>query len=231
VTEVLRFDRVGMQYGNGPYVLQDSSFTLRMGTLHFLTGASGAGKSTLLKLTHLAMRQTEGRIKIFGRDSLDIPRHELPGIRRRMGIVFQDFRLIPHLSAFENVALPLRVGGAQPKQIKKHVNELLDWVGLGDHVNALPHRLSGGQQQRVAIARAVIGRPSLLLADEPTGNVDDEIAMRLMYLFNELNKIGTTILIATHSQTLVNRFNHPCLHIDAGQVRLLPRASLPEAQP
>ena len=218
MTEVLRFERVGLHYGNGPEVLKDVSFTLRLGTLHFLTGASGAGKSSLLKLTHLGMRQTSGRILMFGRDSLDIPRHEMPGIRRRIGVVFQDFRLITHLTAAQNVALPLRVAGVNDKQIRKNVVELLGWVGLGDHVDALPHHLSGGQQQRVAIARAVIARPSLLLADEPTGNVDDDLALRLMYLFNALNKIGTTILIATHSQTLVSRFNHPRLHIESGGV-------------
>ena len=220
MTEVLRFERVGLHYGNGPEVLKEVSFTLRLGTLHFLTGASGAGKSSLLKLTHLGMRQTRGRILMFGRDSLDIPRHEMAGIRRRIGVVFQDFRLIPHLTAAQNVALPLRVAGANDKQIRRNVVELLGWVGLGDQVDALPRHLSGGQQQRVAIARAVIARPSLLLADEPTGNVDDDLALRLMYLFNALNKIGTTILIATHSQSLVSRFNHPRLHLADGGVTL-----------
>ena len=161
-----------------------------------------------MRLLYLALRQTRGEINIFGRDNIRIPRDELPAIRRRIGVVFQDFRLINHLSTFENVALPLRVAGVEDLQIRKNVTELLEWVGLGDHINAQPSRLSGGQQQRVAIARAVIGRPALLLADEPTGNVDDRIAMRLLYLFEELNKLGTTVLIATHNRQLVRRFGH-----------------------
>jgi cell division transport system ATP-binding protein len=143
----------------------------------------------------------------------------MPGLRRRIGVVFQDFRLIDHLSAFDNAALPLRVAGVDESQIKEHVTELLSWVGLGDLLGAKPPTLSGGQQQRVAIARAVIRRPSLLLADEPTGNVDEELALRLMRLFEELNKLGTTLLIATHNQGLVDRFDHPHLHLANGELR------------
>ena len=174
-----------MRYGVGPEVLRDINFALAPGSFHFLTGSSGAGKTTLLKLMYLALRPTRGLIHVFDQDVSMTPRAELPGMRQRIGVVFQDFRLIDHLTAVENVALPLRVGGAQHVEIDSHVRELLSWVGLGERLDARPSTLSGGQQQRVAIARAVINRPSLLLADEPTGNVDDRIAVRLMYLFGE----------------------------------------------
>ncbi|KZB51350.1 cell division ATP-binding protein FtsE [Thalassospira lucentensis] len=216
LTEVVSFRNVGVRYESGPEILRDLNFTLHRGSFHFLTGASGAGKSTLMRLLYLALRQTRGEINIFGRDNIRIPRDELPAIRRRIGVVFQDFRLINHLTTFENVALPLRVAGVEDLQIRKNVTELLEWVGLGDQINAVPSRLSGGQQQRVAIARAVIGRPALLLADEPTGNVDDRIAMRLLYLFEELNKLGTTVLIATHNRQLVRRFGHNQWLLEAG---------------
>jgi len=219
---VVRFENVGMRYGMGPEVLSDVSFALPAGSFHFLTGASGAGKSSLLKLIYLAERPSRGLIQLFGRDIATTARHDLPALRRRIGVVFQDFRLIDHLSALDNVALPLRVAGAKDDQVREHVAELLAWVGLADHIEATPSLLSGGQQQRVAIARAVINRPSLLLADEPTGNVDNDIAVRLLYLFDELNKLGTTVLIATHNEGLVKRFNHPVLHLDGGTLAQLP---------
>lgn len=209
-----------MRYGAGPEILRNVTFTLAPGSFHFLVGPSGAGKSSLLRLLYLAQRPTTGLLSLFGRDVASLRRGDLPGLRRRIGVIFQDFRLIDHLSAFDNVALPLRIAGVREAEIRKHVPELLSWVGLADHLGALPATLSGGQQQRVAIARAVIGRPSLLLADEPTGNVDDTIALRLMYLFEELNKMGTTVVIATHNDGLVNRFSHRQLRIDAGTVRV-----------
>lgn len=213
---VVRFESVGLRYGLGPEVLQDISFVLAPGSFHFLLGASGAGKSTLLRLMYLALKPTRGLISLFGHNMATTSRHQLPALRRRIGVVFQDFRLLHHLSAFDNVALPLRVAGVRENEIRKHVVELLTWVGLKDHVNIRPTILSGGQQQRVAIARAVIARPKLLLADEPTGNVDDRMAMRLMHLFEELNKLGTTIVVATHNETLVKRLGHPRLRLDAG---------------
>ncbi len=217
--DIIRFDSVGLRYGLGPEVLQDVTFALPSGSFHFLTGPSGAGKSSLLRLMYLGLRPTRGRVVLFDRDIANTKRYELPALRRRIGVVFQDFRLLDHMTALDNVALPLRVRGVRESEIRKHVPELLSWVGLADHLGARPSTLSGGQKQRVAIARAVIGRPDLLLADEPTGNVDDHIAMRLMYLFEELNKLGTTIVVATHNEGLVERFAHnPRLHIEHGMV-------------
>ena len=220
---MVRFENVGMRYGTGPEVLTDISFELPPGSFRFVTGPSGAGKSSLLKLMYLANRPSRGLITLFDRDVATIRREELPGLRRRIGVVFQDFRLLGHLSAFDNVALPLRVAGRSEEMIRKHVSELLAWVGLAEQMNARPPTLSGGQQQRVAIARAVIGRPSLLLADEPTGNVDDAIAVRLLYLFEELNRMGTTIVIATHNEGLIERFDHPLLHLEDGQLAVRSR--------
>ena len=215
---MIRFENVGMRYGTGPEILRDITFDLASGSFHFLVGASGAGKSTLLKLMYLAHRPTRGLITVFDRDLASVPRSDLPDIRRRIGVVFQDFRLLNHLSAFDNVALPLRVRGAREDVVRKHVGELLSWVGLANQVDALPPTLSGGQKQRVAIARAVISRPNLLLADEPTGNVDDTIAVRLLYLFEEMNRLGTTVVIATHNKSLVERFGHPVMRLRDGHV-------------
>ena len=226
---MLRFENVGMRYGVGPEVLRDINFALAPGSFHFLTGSSGAGKTTLLKLMYLALRPTRGLIHVFDQDVSMTPRAGLPGMRQRIGVVFQDFRLIDHLTAVENVALPLRVAGAQHVEIDSHVRELLSWVGLGERLDARPSTLSGGQQQRVAIARAVINRPSLLLADEPTGNVDDRIAVRLMYLFEELNKTGTTVVIATHNNALVENFGHPILRLDDGELSVRRKHELKDA--
>ncbi|WP_322111157.1 cell division ATP-binding protein FtsE [Tistlia consotensis] len=195
---------------------------LEPGSFHFLVGQSGAGKSSFLRLLNLGQRPTRGRLMLFGRDVARLGREDRALMRRRMGVVFQDFRLIGHLTAFENVALPLHLVGERPGAIDSKVSELLSWVGLADCLDALPATLSGGQQQRVAIARAVVGRPSLLLADEPTGNVDDRIAMRLMFLFEEMHRNGTTVVVATHNETLVGRFQHPRLRLEGGTLRLVP---------
>jgi len=213
---VIRFENVGMRYGAGPEVLSDISFNLEQGAFRFVTGPSGAGKSSLLKLMYLAEKPSRGLIQLFDRDVANLRRAEFPALRRQIGVVFQEFRLLDHLSAFDNVALPLRVAGMQEDLITKQVTELLSWVGLAGQLDARPRTLSGGQQQRVAIARAVIARPQLLLADEPTGNVDDAIAVRLLYLFEELNKVGTTIVIATHNEGLVSHFDYPVLHLEDG---------------
>jgi len=218
--DVVRFENVGLRYGLGPEVLQDLSFTLSAGSFHFLAGASGAGKSSLLRLMYLAMKPTRGLITLFDQDIATAPRKALPPLRRKIGVVFQEFRLLRHLSTFDNVALPLRVAGVRESDVRRHVEELLTWVGLIDHREVRPSTLSGGQQQRVAIARAVIARPQLLLADEPTGNVDDRMAMRLMHLFEELNRLGTTIVIATHNETLIKRLQRSCLRLRDGRLWL-----------
>jgi len=218
--EIVRFENVGLRYGLGPEVLRDVTFSLRAAGYYFLVGPSGAGKTSLLKLMYLAHRPTRGLITLFNRDTATTPREDLPELRRGVGVTFQNFRLLDHLSAFDNVALPLRVAGASESDIAKHVGELLAWVGLKDHMKARPPTLSGGQQQRVAIARAVIARPRLLLSDEPTGSVDDAMAFRLMRLFEELNKLGTTLVVATHNRQLVDRIGHPVISIDNGTVSM-----------
>ncbi|WP_340115911.1 cell division ATP-binding protein FtsE [Pelagibius sp. 7325] len=220
---MVRFEDVVLRYGNGPEILKRVSLQFDPGSYHFLLGPSGAGKSSLLRMMFLAQRPSEGRVALFGRDVAGLSRRETALMRRRIGVVFQDFRLLDHLTARENVALPLRIGGqaalrGDKGRSERDVEELLAWVGLADHMDALPPTLSGGQQQRVAIARAVIARPSLLLADEPTGNLDDRMAVRLLYLFEELNKIGTTVVIATHNESLVRRFPHPVTRLLDGAV-------------
>ena len=200
---MVRFENVGMRYGAGPEILSDASFALETGSFTFLTGPSGAGKSTLLKLVFLAERPSRGLISLFGHDLAVMKRPQLPALRRRIGVVFQEFRLLDHLSAFDNVALPLRLAGRWAAEYRKDVEELLNWVGLGHRMQDKPATLSGGEQQRVAIARAVVAKPDLLLADEPTGNVDPDIAERLIRLFVELNRFGTTVMIATHDRSLI----------------------------
>jgi cell division transport system ATP-binding protein len=217
---LIKFEHVGLRYGIGPEVLSDIDFTLEPGSFHFLTGPSGAGKTSLMSLMFLGRKPTRGLISMFGQNINQLERAQLCALRQRIGVVFQEFRLLPHLSAFDNVALPLRIIGRPEKEIRNNVGELLEWVGLGEYKNALPPTLSGGQQQRVAIARAVIARPKLLLADEPTGNLDDEIGFRLMNLFDQLNRMGTTIVIATHSQHIMQKFGHPKLILDAGRLSI-----------
>jgi cell division transport system ATP-binding protein len=205
MANIVQFENVGLRYGTGQETLSDISFTLGSGAFYFLTGASGAGKTSLLKLLYLAQRPSRGIIRLFGEDAVTMPRRRLPGFRRRIGVVFQDFRLVPHLSAWDNIALPLRVAGVPEADIEQPVREMLGWVGLGARAEARPATLSGGEQQRVAIARAVIGRPEVLVADEPTGNVDPEMADRLIHLFGSLNTLGTTVVVATHDYQLLSR--------------------------
>jgi cell division transport system ATP-binding protein len=215
---VLRFSGVGLRYGRGEEVLSEVSFALDSGSFHFLTGPSGAGKSSLLKLIYKAERPSHGLITLFGQDLERLPRRQLPLIRRRIGVVFQDFRLLDHLSAFDNAALPLRLAGRKPKAWRADVAEMLAWVGLGSKLHAMPPTLSGGEKQRLAIARAVMGRPDIILADEPTGNVDNDMALRILRLFVELNRQGTTVLIASHDQELVARSGMPQLRLDRGRL-------------
>lgn len=213
---IISLQNVGLRYNAGPEVLKDINLELKAGDFYFLTGASGAGKTTLLKLLHLAHKPTRGKVRIFGHDVDNIKQYDMAHIRRKIGIVFQDYHLLDHLSVLDNVALPLRIAGKSEKYIQAHVPELIEWVGLKSFINTRPKLLSGGQQQRVAIARAVINNPEILIADEPTGNVDDEMAKKLLFLFLELNKMGTTVIIATHSTNLIKQFNFPVLHLQDG---------------
>ena len=229
--EIVQFDNVGLRYGTDREVLSNVSFSLYSGRFYFLTGASGAGKTSLLKLLYLAQRPSRGAIRMFGRDVITLPRDKLPDFRRRMGVVFQDFRLVDHLSAFDNVALPLRVSGVREADLREPVADMLEWVGLAHRAEARPATLSGGEQQRVAIARAVIGRPEILIADEPTGNVDPEMAVKLLRLFEALNRLGTTVVVATHDvqllrkvpDSLIMRLSKGMLADPTGALRYPPR--------
>ena len=216
---IVQFENVGLRYGSGAETLSDISFSLQSGAFYFLTGASGAGKTSLLRLMYLAQRPSRGIIRLFNEDAVVLPRDRLPGFRRRIGVVFQDFRLVPHLSAWDNIALPLHVAGMPVPEINEAVREMLAWVGLADRAEARPATLSGGEQQRVAIARAVIARPELLVADEPTGNVDPEMADRLIHLFGSLGKLGTTVVVATHDIHLLTRLPQAqMMRLDRGRL-------------
>ncbi|NCC02550.1 MAG: cell division ATP-binding protein FtsE [Proteobacteria bacterium] len=215
---MVSFEHVSLRYNQDQVVLSDVNLALMPGVFYFLTGASGAGKTSLLRLIYQMEKPTSGKITLFDKDTSQLQRGDFPAIRRRLGIVFQDFRLIPHLSALENAALPLRIAGASDKIVLDYVKELLSWVGIGERMHAMPHELSGGEQQRVAIARAIVNKPNLLLADEPTGNVDEETSKKLMYLFMELNKMGTTVIFATHQQNLVRKYAKPILRLKHGRL-------------
>jgi cell division transport system ATP-binding protein len=234
LAEIVKFDNVGLRYGTDPEVLSNLSFTLYPGSFYFLTGASGAGKTSLLKLLYLAQRPSRGAIRMFRQDLVTMPRDRLPDLRRRLGVVFQNFRLVPYLSAFENVALPLRLAGTEEKKVVKAVGDMLDWVSLSHRAHAIPAKMSGGEQQRVAIARAVIARPQMLIADEPTGNVDPEMALKLLRLFEALNnRVGTTVVVATHDvhllkkvpDSLIMRLHKGQLSDPTGALRYPPRPS------
>lgn len=217
---IIEMQNVGIRYGQGAEVLSDIKLSLKRGSFHFLTGRSGAGKTSLLSMMYLAQKPSRGIVSVFGKNVNFTNRDSLAMLRRKIGVVFQDFRLLDHLSVFDNVALPLRVCGMDEKEVKKRVTELLQWVELDKHLKAPASTLSGGEKQRVAIARAVINRPELLLADEPTGNVDNDIAAKLMKLFVELNKLGTTVVIATHSEKLISDFAYPRLHLQNKNLRV-----------
>lgn len=215
----VRLDGVSLSYERTGEVLTEIDLVLKRGSFSFLTGPSGAGKSSLLKLLYLAHAPSRGVVRLFGQPTYDLKRKQLAALRRRVGVVFQEFRLLNHLTAFENVALPLRVEGQKPDSYRDEVVDLLRWVGLGERVNAPTPSLSGGEQQRVAIARALINKPELLIADEPTGNVDPEMGTKIMRLFSELNKrVGTTILIATHDLELIREFNVSVMRLSNGML-------------
>jgi len=218
---IAEFNGVSLRYGTGPEVLKDIQFTLEPGSFHFMTGESGAGKSSLLSMLYLDLLPSRGRVRLFGHAVDTLSRGAKAKLRRQIGVVFQDFRLLNHLTAFDNVALPLRIAGVKESEIRRHVSEMLAWVGLEKQMKTLPPQLSGGEKQRVAIARAVINRPRILLADEPTGNVDDAMAKRLLHLFLELNKLGTTVVIATHNAPLIKHFGFPQLHLEHGRLQVI----------
>ena len=214
----VRLEGVGFGYADAPGVLKDVSFTLPAGSFHFLTGPSGAGKSSLLKLLTLVEKPHSGSVVLFGEDVTHLPRRSAPLLRRRIGTVFQDFRLLDHLSAFDNAALPLRLARVKPANYAPDVEEMLHWVGLGDRMHSLPPALSGGEKQRLAIARAVVANPDLIVADEPTGSVDKTMAERLLKLFQSLNRLGATVLIASHDEALAERSGARVLHLSNGRL-------------
>jgi cell division transport system ATP-binding protein len=218
---MIRLQNVALRYGRGPEILRGVSFDLRPGSFHFLTGPSGAGKTTLLRLMLMEIQPTVGQVSLFAQDVSRINPARRAQLRRRIGIVFQDFRLLDHMTTWDNVALPLRVLGKREDDYREDVTDLLQWVGLGDRMYAFPSVLSGGEKQRAAIARAVIGKPELLLADEPTGNVDPQMARRLLRLFIELNRLGTSVVIATHDHQLMRQFKAPRIELSEGHVRIL----------
>ncbi|MEZ5691328.1 MAG: ATP-binding cassette domain-containing protein [Rickettsiales bacterium] len=215
---MLTLEHITIEYNIGQPILKDISLSLSRGSFHFLTGASGAGKSTLLSLLSLQIPAISGKFHMFDKNVTEMKREELPFLRRRIGIVLQDYRLLEHLTILENVSLPLRVIGEPEDVIAEKALELLEWVGLSEHQNSKPAILSGGQKQRAAIARAVITKPDILLADEPTGNLDSELAQRFMYLFEALNQTGTTVLVATHDENLISLFNYPTLRLKDGSL-------------
>ncbi len=217
---MVRFENVGLRYGLGPEVLRDLSFEIEPHSFQFLTGPSGAGKTSLLRLMFLSLKPTRGLISVFDQEVSTLSKDALALLKRRIGVVFQDFRLLEHMTTYENVALPLRVVGMKEASYRDEVLELLHWVGLGDRIDAQPAVLSGGEKQRAAIARAVIARPQLLLADEPTGNVDPALAQRLLRLFIELNKSGTSIVIATHDIALMDEYNARRLVLHEGRLHV-----------
>jgi len=217
---VIRFENVGLRYGFGPEVLRDLSFHIDTHSFQFLTGPSGAGKTSLLRLLFLSLKPTRGLISMFNRDTATLTKDDRATLRRRIGIVFQDFRLLDHLTTYENVSLPFRVLGKDEAAYRGEVVELLQWVGLGERMDALPPVLSGGEKQRAAIARAVIARPQLLLADEPTGNVDPNLGQRLLQLFIELYRLGTSVVIATHDIALMDEYDARRLVLHEGRLHV-----------
>jgi cell division transport system ATP-binding protein len=217
---VIRFENVGLRYGFGPEVLRDLSFDIDKNSFQFLTGPSGAGKTSLLRLLFLSIRPTRGLISMFDQDTATLTKDRRASLRRRIGIVFQDFRLLDHLTTYENVALPFRVLGKEEAAYRNEVIELLQWVGLGERMDSLPLVLSGGEKQRAAIARAVIARPQLLLADEPTGNVDPNLGQRLLRLFIELYRLGTSVVIATHDIALMDEYDARRLVLHEGRLHV-----------
>lgn len=219
---IIDLQNVAVGYDNREDVLQNVYFSLLPGSFTFITGKSGAGKTTLLNMLYLVKKPRKGMLNVFGNNINFSNRDTLAVLRQKIGVVFQDFRLLEHLSVYDNIALPLRVRGMGEKEIYKRVTELLQWVELHKSIYKVCSSLSGGEKQRIAIARAVINRPEILFADEPTGSVDAEIADKLMRLFVELNKVGTTVVIATHNEQLTSAYNYPRISLSNGTAKLYP---------
>lgn len=217
---IIQFKNVGLTFDGGARLFHNISLSIKQGDFYFLTGVSGAGKSSFLKLIYQGLHPTSGEITVFGHH-MPMNSGMLSVMRRKIGIVFQDFRLIPHLNVLDNVSLPLKVRGVDLRKARLQALDLLKWVGLADVTDFFPEELSGGQQQRVAICRAVIGQPKILLADEPTGNVDDGAALKLLHLFEEMNKSGTTIVLATHNRSLAREFRHAEIFLKQGNATLM----------
>lgn len=218
---MIELNNVSLRYGEGPDILKDVNLRMGRGDLRFLTGASGSGKSTLLRLLFLALKPHQGMAQVLNSDVTSHTPKSRAQARRKLGVVFQDFRLLDHLTVFENVELPLRAAGGEIGAYRSDVDDLLDWVGLRGRAGDLPNTLSGGEKQRVAIARAVVTKPQLILADEPTGNVDPAMAKRLLRLFLELNRHGTTVLLATHDEHLIERSGGKVVHLANGRLVVL----------
>tara|TARA_B100001750_G_scaffold240382_1_gene250010 strand:+ start:944 stop:1597 length:654 start_codon:yes stop_codon:yes gene_type:complete len=215
---MINLKHTGLRYDGGPEVLSDINLNLEAGSFHYLTGSSGSGKTSLMRMLHIGLLPTRGDISIFGQDIMQISRQQRADLRRDIGVIFQDFRLLPHLSVYDNIAMPLRLADISETKIETAVTEMLNWLGLKDYKSIKPAFLSGGQQQRVAIARAVITKPKILLADEPTGSLDDYMGDRIMTLFEELNKNGTAVVVATHNKGMIGRFPHHILNLKSGHL-------------
>lgn len=215
---MINLSHVGLRYDGGPEILSDINLQLEPHSFHYLTGASGSGKTSLMKLLSIGMVPSRGDISIFGEDIMKLSRLNRAKLRQKIGVIFQDFRLVQHLSLYDNIALPLRLANIPEAKIKNAVYDMAEWIGLKDYMKTKPAFLSGGQQQRIAIARAVITKPKILIADEPTGSLDDLMGDKIMSLFEELNKSGTAILVATHNKSMMKRFNHPVLQLKAGSL-------------
>jgi cell division transport system ATP-binding protein len=215
---VIESSHLSKLYNRGVYALRDLSLTIDKGEFLFLTGPSGAGKSTFLRLLLREELPTEGDLMVAGRSLKDFKPAEVQAYRRSVGFVFQDFRLIPRFTVFQNVSFVMRVLGIQTVVQQRKTYQVLKWVGLQHRMNALPEELSGGEQQRIAIARALVNDPQLVLADEPTGNLDPDLSLEIMNLFREINASGTTVVVATHDRELIRRVGRRAITLDHGQI-------------
>jgi len=222
---VISFQRVFKRYPNGREALAELSFDLGSGEMAFLTGHSGAGKSTVLKLVALLERPTRGQVIVNGHNTTAVRPRGIPAFRRQVGVVFQDHRLLADRQVWENVALPLIIAGVPRREMDKRVRAALDQVGLLGKETSFPLEISAGEQQRVGIARAIVSKPPVLIADEPTGNLDPDLALEVMNLFRRLNAVGVTVLVATHDVHLIDRFGVRRLHIEQGTLVGIPDAA------